>query len=79
MKTGANMDQELKQHLDRIESKLDQIMRGAPGTADTDSERSSEGKSAKETTTGIPNPKVNPREYNLAMKKYDTPDGNKEK
>jgi hypothetical protein len=79
MKRGGNMDKELKQHLDRIESKLDQIMRGAPGKADIDSERSSEGKSVKESTTGIPDPKVNPREYNQAMKKYDTPDGNKEK
>jgi hypothetical protein len=54
-------------------------MWGAPGKADTHSERSLEGKSAKESTTGIPDPKLNPREYNQAMKKYDTPDGNKEK
>ena len=73
------MDQELKQHLDRIESKLDQLIRGAPGKADSGSERSSEGKSAKESTMGIPDPRANPREYNEAMKKYDTPDGNKQK
>jgi hypothetical protein len=33
--------------------------------------------SNKETTTGIPDPKQTPQQYNEAMKKYDTPDGNR--
>ena len=33
--------------------------------------------SNKETTTGIPDPKQSPQQYNEAMKKYDTPDGNR--
>ncbi|HJU06741.1 MAG TPA: CBS domain-containing protein [Nitrospiraceae bacterium] len=28
------------------------------------------------TSTGIPDPKASPKQYNEAMKKYDTPDGN---
>ena len=73
------MDQELKHHLDRIESKLDQILHGVSGKAATGREIKTEATSAKETSTGIPYPKANPREYNEAMKKYDTPDGNKQK
>jgi len=30
----------------------------------------------EKSTTGIPDPKAHPREYNEAMKKYDTPNGN---
>ena len=72
------MDQELKQHLDRIESKLDRLLDGGSGKAVTGREIKTEARGTKETTTGIPDPKANPREYNEAMKKYDTPDGNKQ-
>jgi hypothetical protein len=73
------MDEELKQHLDRIESKLDELLRGRSGKSVSGSKVKTETKSAKESTTGIPDPKGNPLEYNEAMKKYDTPDGNKQK
>ena len=73
------MDQELKQYLDRIESKLDQLLDRRSGKAVFGSEIKTETRGAKETTTGIPDPKANPREYNEAMKQYDTPDGNKQK
>lgn len=73
------MDQELKQHLERMESKLDQLLRALSGKAAASSKVKTEPRRTKESTTGIPDPKVNPREYNDAMKKYDTPDGNKQK
>lgn len=73
------MDQELKQHLARMESKLDQLLRALSGKAATSSEVKTEARRTKESTTGIPDPKANPREYNEAMKRYDTPDGNKQK
>ena len=71
------MDQELKEHLNRIESKLDRLLNGRPGSSSGGTGIKTEAKSAKESSTGIPDPKTNPREYNEAMQKYDTPDGNK--
>ena len=77
------MDHELKEQLARIELKLDQILRrdsfakeSSNPTATEAEPKTSPTHSSKVTTTGIPSPKTDPRAYNEAMKKYDTPDGN---
>jgi hypothetical protein len=85
------MEQELKQRLDRIEAKLDQIANSVGGNKASgtvlpskeeirkydNADETTIPETGKGTTTGIPDPKKNPEQYNEAMKKYDTPDGNR--
>ncbi|MBD0305598.1 MAG: hypothetical protein ICV76_03475 [Nitrospiraceae bacterium] len=66
------MDKELQQRLDSIDARLNEILQAVKGS----SANLSAKKGAKDTSTGIPDPRANPQQYHEAMKKYDTPDGN---
>jgi hypothetical protein len=87
-KKEFTMEQELKQRLDKIEAKLDQILELAGGEKGStilsevmekykNPKNADAPKSAKDSTTGIPDPQKDPQQYNEAMKKYETPDGNR--
>ena len=85
------MEPELKERLDRIEGKLDQIANSVGGHKESgtalpskeeirkydNADETTTPHTGKDSTTGIPDPKKNPKQYNEAMKKYDTPDGNR--